>query len=178
MQRFRASTNCQSFDFRRGEDAQIQHSGWCSHTSALLSRDRHRTEIPHCKQSAYKWLLASTGIYGVEYTATSNNSKTCGTCIALVAGCTSYTLMAGNIRRMQYGLHGKKSRVLLVGLLVWMGGSAECLVWAGTADAAPCVNRLYPPYQFPPPPLHLSSNTEYVQVLDILQKNQNQIQGE
>jgi hypothetical protein len=28
---------------------------------------------------------------------------------------------------MQYGLHGKKSRVLLVGLLVKMGGSAEQL---------------------------------------------------
>ena len=81
------------------------------------------------------------------------STPTCGTCIALVAGLyrelrarytpagnTSYhsdglevrrnreilaRMIPGNIRRMQYGLHGKKSRVLLVGLLVRMGGSAE-----------------------------------------------------
>jgi hypothetical protein len=79
---------------------------------------------------------------------------------------------------MQYGLHGKKSRVLLVRLLVRMGGSAEQLGegWDGRRGALR--KSSVPAIPIPPPPLHLSSNTEYVEVLDTLQKNQNQIQGE
>jgi hypothetical protein len=118
MQRFRASTNCESFDFRRGEDA---------------PNSLHVVQI-HSRRTPGSWLLLKS----TEYTATSID--TCGTCIALVAGCTSYhsdglevrrnrevlaRMIPGNIQRMQYDFHGKKSRVLLVGLLVRVGGSAE-----------------------------------------------------
>jgi hypothetical protein len=50
---------------------------------------------------------------------------------------------------MHYGLHGKKSRVLLVRLLVRTGGSAEQLGEGWDGRRGPFRNRPYPPYQFP-----------------------------
>ena len=77
MQRFRASTNCESFDFRCSEDA---------------PNSLHVVQIHSRRTPGSSLLLEST-----EYTTTSNNTS--GTCIALVAGCTSYHSDGLEIRR-------------------------------------------------------------------------------